>query len=279
MDQLTHVVVALNTVANALGRSLDPIGLLPGWLSVTVVAITTGVIMLIMFKYTSNQRAIQRVRRDIRANLLAVRLFKDSIKVGLRAQARVLMGAFLMLLHAIVPILVMTVPMILLLAQLGSWYQVRPIALGQEAVVTVKLNGEADSPLPQVELAPSDAIEDLSGPVRVISKREVCWNVRTLLPGYHRLEFHIDGQKVDKELAAGNGVLRVSPVRPEWNWSQALMYPLEKPFQRDSLVRSIEIEYPTSASWTSGSDWWLVYWFIVSLISGFCFRGLLRVNV
>jgi hypothetical protein len=278
MNDLTHIVVFLNAVANTLGRLLFPIGLLPGWLSATLVGIVTGVGMLAIFKYTSNQRAIKRIRRDIRANLLAVKLFKDSIWIGLRAQAGVLYGALRLLLFAIVPMLVMIVPTILLLAQLGAWYQARPIPVGLETVVTVKLNGEPDIPLPAVELVPSSDIEDLSGPVHVISKREVCWNIRPLQPGYHHLEFCIDGQAVVKELAAGNGMLRVSPVRPGWDWSQALLYPLEKPFDRESPARSIEIEYPTRTSWTSGTDVWVIYWFVVSLASGFCFRGLLRVN-
>jgi hypothetical protein len=279
MNVLTHVVVVLNMVANALGRLLYPIELVPGWLSATLVAIVTGVGMLAIFKYTSNQRAIKQVRRDIRANLLAAKLFKDSIGVGLRAQARVLFGAFRLLLLAIVPLLVMMVPTVLLLAQLGAWYQAGPIPVGEETIVTVRLNGEPDTPLPSVELDLSGTIEDLSGPVRVISKREVCWSVRVLQPGYHQLQFRIDGQAAEKELVAGNGIARVSPVRPGWDWGQALEYPLEKPFDRDSVVRSIQIEYPERSSYTSGTNWWVGYVIVVSLVAGFCCRGLLRVNL
>ena len=39
-----------------------------------------------------------------RANLLAVKLFKDNVAVGLRAQSRVLLGALRLLLLAVVPI-------------------------------------------------------------------------------------------------------------------------------------------------------------------------------
>jgi hypothetical protein len=27
-----------------------------------------------------------------------------------------------------------------------------------------------------------------------------------------------------------------------------------------------------------GSDWWLIYWFIISLVAAFCFRGVLGVK-
>jgi hypothetical protein len=274
MDALTDTVVALNAVANALGRALAPIGLLPGWLSATLAAVLTGVAMLVAFKYTSNQRAIKRVRRDIRANLLAVKLFKDNVAVGLRAQGRVLLGAFRLLPLAVVPILVMTVPMVLLLAQLGLWYQAAPLRVGEEAVVVVRLNSDSTA-----ELAPTDAVEDVSGPVRVVSRREVCWSVRARQPGYHRLQFRVDGQTVEKELAVGGGFMRVSTSRPEWDWWRAVLNPREKPFDRDSVVKSIEVEYPTRSSWTSGTDDWVIYWFVVALVAGFCLRGVLKVQI
>jgi hypothetical protein len=73
--------------------------------------------------------------------------------------------------------------------------------------------------------------------------------------------------------------MRVSPLRPGWDWSDALLNPLEKPFGRDSMVRSIEIEYPTRSSWVSGTDTWVIYWFVVSLVAGFMLRHRLGVNL
>jgi hypothetical protein len=56
------------------------------------------------------------------------------------------------------------------------------------------------------------------------------------------------------------------------------MYPAEQPFPPESPVRSIEISYPSRASWTSGTDRWVLYWFAVSLIAAFCFRRAIGVN-
>ena len=161
---MTHVLAQiaawLSAAANVLGRFLlAPVGVLPGWLSATVVAAVTGVLLLAVFKYTSNQRAIKRVRNDINANLLALKLFKDSARVSLRSQGRILRGAFWLFVLAIVPMLVMAVPVTLLLGQLGLWYQARPLRVGEDAVITLKLNGDAGSPWPAVSLQPTDAVE------------------------------------------------------------------------------------------------------------------------
>ena len=195
MDVLAQIAAWLSAAANALGRFLlAPIGVLPGWLSATVVAAVTGVLLLAVFKYTSNQRAIKRVRNDINANLLALKLFKDSTRVSLRAQGRILRGAFWLFVLAIVPMLVMAVPVTLLLGQLALWYQARPLRVGEETVITLKLNGDAGSAWPAVSLEPTDAVEVTVGPVRVQSKREVCWNVKARERGSHRLVFQVGDQ-------------------------------------------------------------------------------------
>jgi hypothetical protein len=275
---LAQIAAWLNSWSSALGRFLlAPVGILPGWLSATVIAAVTGVLLLAVFKYTSNQRAIQRVRNNINANLLALKLFKDSASVSLRSQGRLLVGAFWLFVFAIVPMLVMVVPVTLLLGQLALWYQVRPFRVGEDTVITLKLNGDAGSSWPTVSLQPTDSIAVNVGPVRVRSKREVCWNVKAREPGNHRLVFQVGGQPNSKELAIGDGLMRVSTQRPGWDWSAILLNPGEKPFRPDQPVHSIAIDYPDRSSWTCGTDLWVIYWFIVSMIAALCFRRAMNV--
>jgi uncharacterized membrane protein (DUF106 family) len=127
MDVLTRIVSWLNIPMNALGEFLRlPITKLPGWLSNTVISAVVGILLLIIFKYTSNQKAIGRVRDGIKANMLALKLFKDSMAVTLRSQGQLFKGAFSLLFHAIRPMLVMIVPVLLILSQMGMWYQQCP---------------------------------------------------------------------------------------------------------------------------------------------------------
>jgi hypothetical protein len=231
-----------------------------------------------VFKYTSDQRAIKGVRDDINAHLLALKLFKDSTPVSLRAQGRILWGALRLFVLALVPILVMAVPVCLILGQLSLWYQARPLRVGEDAVVTLKLNGPVGSSWPDVRLRPTGAVAVATGPVRVFSSREVCWDVKAVERGEHRLEFDVGGKSCTKSLAIGDGFQRVSPLRPGWQWSDILLNPAEPPFRPESPVQSIEVDYPQRSSWTSGTDLWVIYWFIASMISALCFRRMLNVN-
>ncbi len=279
MDVLTQVVVWLNAIANALGRVFVFVGYLPGWLSATLIAIASGMAMLLAFRYTSRQRAIKQVRRSIRANLLAARLFNDNLRVGFAAQGKVLVGAVRLLLLAVVPILAMVVPVTLLLGQMALWYQAEPLKVDEEAVITLKLDGDATSPWPDVKLKEAGGITDAVGPVRIASQRELCWNVRGRQNGYFTLVFSVDGKDVEKQVAVGDSFMRVSLRRPDWDWSDALLHPSEPPLPSDSAVRWIEIQYPTRSSWTSGTNTWLYYWFGLSLLTGFCLRGLFKVSL
>src|SRR5262249_6137017 len=145
--------------------------------------------------------------------------------------------------------------------------------------VTLKLNGEPGDPMPQVRLLPTEVAAVTIGPVRVPAKREVCWNIQARAEGQHRLTFEVDGQTVEKELAIGNGFTRVSLERPGPHWSDILLHPEEKPFDAGSPVQSIEIVYPERSSWVSGSNTWVIYWFIASMIGALCFRRWLNVNI
>lgn len=269
----------LNGVANTCGKLVTaPVAWLPGWLSLTIVSIATGFVMLVAFKYTSRQAAVQQARNRIKANVLALSLFQDSLLVSFGSQLGILKGAGRLMLLAIVPMLVMTVPMCLLLAQLALWYQARPLAVGEEAVLTVTLRDSAIK-LPDVQLASNQAAESTLGPVRVPSRGVVCWNLRGLQEGYHQLTLNLDAEQLKKELVVGDAAMRVSLCRPSHSWTEMLIHPAERPLPEDSVVKSIDIDYPARSGWLTGSGWWLVYWFGVSMIAAFALRPWLKVHI
>jgi uncharacterized membrane protein (DUF106 family) len=273
---ITWVNVATNAVGGFL---LGPVADVSGGVSITVISAVLGVLLLVIFKYTSNQKAIGRVRDDIKANLLAIKLFKDSLSVTFRSQTRVFGGAFKLLFYAIVPMLVMMVPVCLILAQMGLWYQARPLRPSDEPVIVkLKLNNHVDS-WPQVTLTSFPAVRTTLGPVRIFSKKEIYWKIQPIESGYYPLIFHVGDQQYEKQLAVGDGFMRISPIRPGPDFSDVLLYPLEKPFTPDAAVQSISIEYPARDSRISGTDWWIVYFFVASMIFAFIFKPFLKVRI
>ncbi len=279
-DMLSKLIILLNTLAGVLADVLlAPVSWLPGWLSISLIAAVTGVLMLLVFKYTSNQEGIRRTRNRIRANLLALSLYKDSTAVSVRSQVRVLQSSGRLLVYALFPMLVMIVPTCLLLGQLAVWYQARPLKVGEDAVVTVQLADSSDDAVQQLTMVPSSAVQLDVGPVRVPSKQMVCWNVTAAEDGQHVLTFEASGSQFTKELVIGDGYQQTSIRRPAENWSDLLLYPWETPFSGESEVQSIEIDYPRRSALTSGTSTWLPYWFVASMVAAFAAKPFLGVNL
>ena len=277
---LAQIITWINVPINALAKFLfAPIATLPGWLSNTLISAVTGLVLIIIFKYTSNQRAIGQVRDSIKANMLAIKLFKDSMSVTLKAQGQVFKGALLLLFYAVVPMLVMIVPVSLLLSQLGLWYQYRPLLPGEQTIVTMQLNRDIETPWPNVDIEPTGAAEVVIGPVRVFSKRQIYWEIKAGGNGCHHVVFKVGRQQVEKELSIGDGFMRLSVQRPGWHWAEILLHPSERPFIPDSVVQSISINYPQRPSKTSGTDWWLIYFFVASMAFALILKPFLKVRI
>jgi len=280
MSFLATVISWINTLSNFFGRfCLAPVAVLPGWLSIVIISAVTGFFFLIVFKYTSNQRAIGRVKDDIKAQMLAIKLFKDSLSVTLIAQYRLFKGALLLLVNAIVPMLVMILPMSLLLAQMALWYQYRPLLPQEHAVLTVELNGNVDESWPTVSIEGDPAFEVTLGPVRILSKRQICWEVKALQNGHCRVVLQAGQQQIEKDLAVGDGLMRISSKRPGWEWTYILMNPVEGPLHPDSIVRSVTIRYPNRPAPASGSNRWLAYFFVASIAFAFILKPLVKVRL
>ena len=280
MSFLAYIIRMLNVPMNALGRVLlAPVAVLPGWLSNGIISAIVGVALLLLFKYTSNQKAIGSVRDKIKANMLALKLYKDSISVMLSSQVRIFKGAGLLLLHAIRPMLIMIVPMSLLLGQMGLWYQKRPLLEPEEALVTVQLAGCADSDWPEVKISSIDGAEIAMGPIRVFSKRRVYWKVKATTSGQHNIVFLVDGHSFEKELVVGDQFMRVSIQRPALNWEDVLLNPWERPFSKDSIIQSISIDYPDRISKTSGTNWWIGCFFVMSMVAALICKPFFNVKI
>jgi hypothetical protein len=164
-------------------------------------------------------------------------------------------------------VLIMSIPLSLILAQMGLWYQARPLQLGDApVVVNLKLNN-ASGHWPAVTLDARPGARIVAGPVRIVSRKEICWTIQPVQEGNHLLTFQVDDQQIVKQLAIGTGFMRVSAKRPGTDAADVIMHPLEQPLSAAGPVASISIAYPARHSFMCGTDWWLVWFCIISMIS------------
>ena len=174
----------------------------------------------------------------------------------------------------------MTIPICLLLGQLGLWYQFRPLQSGEQALVVATLNSSMNTPWPETSIDLPDGSQVLTGPCRVNKDRqEIWWTIQAGEPGRDPIAIHLDDKEFSKEFVVGEDLQRVSAMRPSRQWLDLTLHPWEKPFEAESPVQSIEIRYPSRLSFTHGTDWWVVYFFIVSMVAALLFKPLIKVKI
>ncbi len=275
---LIELISRLNAVFTTVsGWIVGPMMSLPPWLSCAVLAGITALFILVIYKYTSNQKAIQRIRNRIKANLLAMRLYKDSLQVTLAAQWELFKAGVALLGNSLVPLAVMLMPMLMILAQLQSWYGYEPLAPGEEAVVTVQLDsGES---LSSVRIDSISGAHIVTGPVRIQSLHQAAWVIQADETEGGKITFQVDDEKFEKSLALGKGkYIQISPLRPGPRITDVLLYPAERPFKSDSSVQSVTVAYPRRA-WNAGiTHSWMVDFFIMSCALALLLKNVVKVS-
>jgi hypothetical protein len=57
-----------------------------------------------------------------------------------------------------------------------------------------------------------------------------------------------------------------------------LLYPAESVIPAEAGVRSIEIDYPGVESYIYGADWWILYFFVVSMVAALALAPVFKVK-
>jgi hypothetical protein len=107
------------------------------------ISVVIGLLMVIVFRYTSDQKAIGRAKDRLKAHLLAVRLFQDQLPVVVRAYGRILRGTGSYLRLAFTPFLIAILPITFLIVQLDRYFGWMPLRPAQTFLVEAKVNDPA----------------------------------------------------------------------------------------------------------------------------------------
>jgi hypothetical protein len=264
------------------GAFFLPFRALGPWAAMAAVSLLTGLLMLFIFKKTSNQAGILRTKNLIKAHLLEIRLYKNDFGQTMRSQGRILLANGRYLAYAVKPMLVMFVPILLLLLQLDVWYGARSLRPGESAIVKVKLEKTAD-PLRTaltIEAPPGIAVETPA--LRIGEEKEIDWRVRASVRGVHELKFGLDGKSFTKTIAVGQTPLetKIVPRRVRSGGFDALNHPGEALLPADGPVVSVEVAYPPARLKLLGlSMHWLAAYFLLSIVFGFGLKGIFRVEI
>jgi hypothetical protein len=279
-------MIRFNEVTSAVfDVLLAPLGEQHAWFDLVFWSVAGGIVALIVYKYVSNQRGIERAKNAIKVHLLEIRLFNEDIAVVLAATAKILLKNALYLGHNMLPMLVMIVPMMTILFQLEARYAYDPLPVGSVNLLTVELDGSRPGvPDTATGLAKSVRLEIPEGlaldapPVRT-AEGEIAWRFRAEQPGDHVVAIHVADQVVEKRIAVGGPARKVPVLRTKS--LEGFLYPGEPALPGDSPVASIRVRYPErDLGWLPGGEMGILATFFgLSILSGFALKGVFGVTL
>jgi hypothetical protein len=271
---------------NTLLRSLTWCVLTPfaGWpplVPLIVVSAVLGVVMAVVFRFTSPQQRLRRVADLSRAEVLAIKLFKDEPRVMFAALGRLLRYSALRLWYSVPPVAVMLIPFTLVLTHLALWYEHRPLIVGESAVLEMQLAKSAWIVHRDASLTAPLAIAVETEPLHDEHAHAINWRIRAIEPTASEFSWQLGEERVDKQIviAAVNSFSPVSVSRPGSSWWDRMLYPGEPALENSSSVRGIDINYPQRSTPIFGWDvpWWATL-LVVSILSALAVRHLVKVQ-
>jgi hypothetical protein len=249
----------------------------PAWIPLVVVSAAAGIFAAVVFRFTSPQKRLRRDAEMIQAQLLAMKLFRDDLGVMFGSLGRLLQYTARRLWHSLPPVVVMTPPFVLLLAQLARWYEHAPLVPGDQAIAVLQLADDAWTAytIARPEAGEGLAIETPS--LRDPQQKALYWRIRARQPSPSKLTWHFaQGKAIEKTITIAErrqDLVAIDTTRPGPGWLGKLLHPGERPFVPSDGIRGVSVQYPARSTSVFGLDlpWWgnfLVVSILAALVAG-----------
>ncbi len=256
---------------------LAPFGHRAAAFDLIVWPIAMGFVALLIVKAVSNQKSIESAKQAIAMRLLEIRLFQHDIGQVMRSTVAILWKNTLYVGNNILPMLVMTGPMLVVLTQLVANYAYAPSPSGAVDVLRVELASDVDPKTVTLDL-PAGVVLD-APPVRTADGR-VFWRLRSQVDGDHLLAIRVGNETLEKVWSVGGAPRKVPEKR--LRGIEAFLYPGEAAIPRSSVVERIEIGTPRVRElrfFPDGEGGILGWFFVLSLVAGFALKDVVGVTL
>ena len=243
------------------------------WLSIVI-----GLVMVVLFGWTSDQKAIKVAKDQLKAHLLAVRLFRDQLHVVMGSYGKVLGGTGRYLKLAFMPLLYVIIPITFLIIQVDRYLGSTPVPINTPFLLNVEAS-TADA-MNSVSLDLPPELTMTAPPVHVAAENLVVWRLQAENPGHYDVKVSAGAQITTKKVCAGADVARISPIRLRGHFWDRFFSSAEPAISADVPIESISVNYPDRNIDVAGYGVnWIVLFFVLSMIAGFAFKEILGIQI
>lgn len=277
----------INSIAGAIiNAALYPFRSMSPMVGLVVFSLVSGVAMLYVFKWTSDQSGLDRVKRRIHAGIFEIRLFNDDLRAIMSAQRDIFVYNLSYLRLSLRPLLFMIVPFVLIVAQLQLHYGYEGLTVGEPVIVKVTMVEPGGGPTtatatrsaPDVELEVPGGLRLETPRVWIPSLNEAAWRLVPEEPGDYELVVRHGQDEYPKSVTVTSRVVKRSPLRSDGLLDQ-ILYPGEPGFPSGAQIASIEVMYSEgTVNFLGWHTHWLIPFFIITIALAFALRKPLGVT-
>ena len=243
-----------NGLFNILFAPFDGLGGYGALVTITIVSIVFMPLSMLFFKRFSSQKGIVAAKGKIKGHMIEIRIYQDDLVVVLMAVLKVLYYNFKYLFLNFAPFIPISVPFVLVVAQLVVRFGFAPIPIeerdlsglqaGQGVTISIHMRPGHEAEAGNLKLILPDTLKAVSPLVRNAADGVAFQEVVAVAAGARDLELVVGGKTATKHIVTGTEIERLmQPERVNDFWS-AWLWPAEPTFGADSPLGTVSFTYP-----------------------------------
>ena len=244
---------------------MAPFDRLGDFWGILFLSLLSSLIVLLVYRWVSSPRRIRHAKDQIKASILAIRMYRDYWRVTLNSFIRSLVYTLKYFLLNFAPLILILPILVPVFAQMEVRYGMRPFHPGETVVVKARFSGDVGDM--NVVLEPGEGMTAAMNPVVVKALGEVNWKLRVEKEGTHEIRLKGPDFSAAKSLVAGQHIGALSNRRyARSSWAHFL-YPVEPLIKNPGPLESVSLRYPGKlVSFLGTRIHWLIHYLVLMLI-------------
>ncbi|HSQ35011.1 MAG TPA: hypothetical protein VLQ89_03370 [Candidatus Binatia bacterium] len=244
---------------------LWPFQKLPPFWSILFLSLLTSLFVLAVYRAVSDPVRVRNAKNQIKAHILAIRLYRDSWRVIVVSFFKSLFYTGKYFALNLLPLLLAFPLLFLLFVQMDIRFGMRPFRVGEDIVVKARFS-RAIGPL-DVTLEQGPLFRAAMKPVFIDALGEVNWKLRAVEKGMTNVVIRVDGAAIQKNLAIGEMLAALSNKKMAASTWAHFIYPAEKLLAPALPLTSVALHYPPrSIAFLGLSGHWLYFYLALTMV-------------
>ncbi len=230
---------------------LAPFGGMNDFWAVLFLSVVISFVILFILKYISFPKKIVESKEKIKANIFAIRIYKDFWRVIVYSFFKSIFHTLRYFMFNFAPLLIIIPLLLPVFSQMEIRYGIRSYKVGEKIIL--KAEFEKDFRNDNVSLLKNDQVrpkmkpvfinawkdEEKTKPIRVAN-----WKLEAVKEGKTLLKIKINDRIFHKKLMIGDTKLPLSNRKYKESNINHFFYPSEKLIKENSYLKSIRVDYP-----------------------------------